>query len=397
MVGKPESFNFSALLGYFSMTKETLDVVVVGAGPGGSAAGLELARAGYNVRIIEKQSIGSEGRYKACGGALAWELVDQTGLPQECIDREIQCLDLHHVDGEIFHKVGRGAVVWRSVFDKYLLDLALKEGCKLSENDPLLQVEKHPHDADGKDISYLVHTPTNTYSCKYLVAADGVNSPTLKQLAFPSFSQEDLVLTITREIRVGETQIAQTLGNDKVHLFFGIKNLIGKGYAWLFPKKDTISVGWGNTLSLIQGTSVRNAYQKFLDLPIVQTATKAGVLCRDKPHLIPVGFRGEIARDLVLGVGDAIGAVDPISGKGIPYALLSGQLAGRSIKYADDKGKVDQLAQHYIKAVNVKFGNVLRKKVELRNKIFSSDENLKKYLKLWETHHSSEILAKGLI
>ncbi len=379
------------------MNQENLDVVVVGAGPGGSAAGLELARAGFDVRVIEKQCIGSAGRYKACGGALGWELVDQTGLPPKLIDREIQCLDLHHVDGEIFHKVGRGAVVWRSVFDKYLLDLALKEGCKLSESDPLLQVERYPPVHAGDDFSYTVHTPTNSYTCKYLIAADGVNSLALKQLAFPPFAQEDLVLTITREIRVGESQIAHTLGEDKVHLFFGIKNLIEKGYAWLFPKKDVISVGWGNTLAKIQGTTVRKAYQKFLDLSIVKTATKAGLLIQDKPHLIPVGFRGEIARDRVLGVGDAIGAVDPISGKGIPYALLSGQLAARSIKYVEEKGKVDQLAQHYTKAVNLKFGSVLRKKVELRNKIFSSDECLKKYLKLWETNHSSEILAKGLL
>jgi geranylgeranyl reductase family protein len=377
--------------------QEKLDVIVVGAGPGGSAAGMELARAGYNVCIIEKQHIGTEGRYKACGGALAWELVDETKLPQELIDREIQCLDLHHVDGEIFHKVGRGAVVWRSVFDKYLLDLALKEGCKLSENDPLLAVEKLPPRPEGSDYCFTVHTPKNTYTSKFLVAADGVNSPTLKQLGFPPFTQDSLVLTITREIRVGATQIATTLGDAKVHLFFGIKDLIGQGYAWLFPKKETISVGWGNTLSKIQGTSVRNAYQKFLDLPLVKTATKAGTLLQDKPHLIPVGFKGEIARDKVIGVGDAIGAVDPISGKGIPYALLSGQLAARSIKHVEDKGKIDQLAQHYTKAVNMKFGTVLRKKTELRNKIFSSDELLKKYLKLWETHHSSEILAKGLL
>ncbi len=378
------------------MTQENLDVIVVGAGPGGSAAGLELARAGFDVCILEKERIGTVGRYKACGGALAWELVDQTKIPRELIDREIQCLDLHHVDGETFHKVGRGAVVWRSVFDKYLLDLALQAGCKLSEGDPLLRVEAHSP-VHGQDQAFTITTPTHHYASKYIVAADGVNSPSLKQLGFPPFTQDDLVLTITREVRVGESQIAQTLGNDKVHLFFGIAHLIERGYAWLFPKKDAISVGWGNTLAKIQGTTVRNAYQKFLDLPIVKAATKAGELLRDKPHLIPVGFRSEIAKGLALGVGDAIGAVDPISGKGIPYALMSGQLAARSIKHAEDKGVVEQLAQHYTKAINLKFGSVLHKKVELRAKIFSSDECLKKYLKLWETHHSSEILAKGLL
>jgi len=378
------------------MGQETWDVIVIGAGPGGSAAGMDLARAGFKVKILEKAQIIPEGRYKACGGALAWEIVDQTTLPQELIEREIQCLDLHHMDGEVFHKVGRGAVVWRSVFDKYLLDLALRAGCKLSENDPLLHLEQKSLVQDGQQFNYLVRSRAGNYACKYVVAADGVNSPTLKLLGFPPFAADALVLTITQEIRVGASKISSELGSDKVHLFFGIKDLIERGYAWLFPKKDTITVGWGNTLSLIRGNSVREAFQKFLDLPLTKIALQGGELLRDKPHIIPVGLRAEFARDRVLGVGDAIGAVDPISGKGIPYAILSGQAAARCIKYAADQGKDEQLPQHYTKAINTKFGTVLRLKVALRNKMFSSDENLKKYLKLWETHHSSEILAQKL-
>lgn len=379
------------------MEQETWDAIIVGAGPGGATAGLELAAAGFKVKIIEKQVVTPAGRYKACGGALAWELVEKTHLPPELIDREISCLELHHSRGTNFYKEGRGAVVWRSLFDKYLLDLALQAGCAIGEENPCMHVGLVPAEDGGAECLYSVETPNGKYTSKYLIAADGVKSFVLTQLGWPPLTRDNLVVTITREVQVGEAQIAQVLGDDRVHLFFGMEDLISLGYAWLFPKRDTISVGWGNALDHIPGTPIRDQYQKFLDLPLVQDAIRGGIIVRDVPHMIPVGFRAVIAQDRVLGVGDAIGAVDPISGKGIPYAILSGQLAAKSIKYAEDKGKVDQLARHYTKAVETKFGSVLRQKGRLRAKAFSSDDKLEKYLDLWQTHHSSEILAKNLL
>ena len=88
------------------METEFWDVVVVGSGPGGSYAGMELAKAGFKVKIIEKEALQPKGRYKACGGAMAWELVEEVSYPTELIAREINFLDLHHIDGEEFHKEG---------------------------------------------------------------------------------------------------------------------------------------------------------------------------------------------------------------------------------------------------------------------------------------------------
>ena len=51
---------------------------------------------------------------------------------------------------------------------------------------------------------------------------------------------------------LNQKEIDERLGNDEVHLFFGIKNLIPLGYAWLFPKKDNITVGWGNQIGKIK-------------------------------------------------------------------------------------------------------------------------------------------------
>lgn len=367
------------------------DVIVVGAGPGGAWAGLELAQKGYKTVILEKESLSPHGRYKACGGAMAWELVEEINYPASEIAREIQFLELHHVDGPTFHKEGRGAVVWRSVFDKYLVDQAVAAGCILEDNAPLISFSEQDT-TEGK--IYVVSTPSKTFSARFLIAADGVSSPSLKQAGFPRFTSDDLCLTITREVRVGAPRIKEVLGEDRVHLFFGVENLVAMGYTWLFPKEDTISVGWGNLLSRIG--NARREYEKFLALPMVKEALKNGEVVREKAHMIPVGFRKTIGRDQILGVGDSVGTVDPISGKGIPYAMMAGGLAARAIKYVDKKNKPELLVKKYTTSLESKFGGILRQKKAMRERIFVSDDSVKQYLGLWENHRSSEILLKKL-
>ena len=48
------------------------DIVVVGAGPGGSIAAKVAAENGYSTCLIEKESLAENGRYKACGGCLLY-------------------------------------------------------------------------------------------------------------------------------------------------------------------------------------------------------------------------------------------------------------------------------------------------------------------------------------
>jgi flavin-dependent dehydrogenase len=191
------------------------------------------------------------------------------------------------------------------------------------------------------------------------------------------------------------SQISDTLGSDCVHLFFGIKNLIPIGYAWLFPKHDTITVGWGNQINLVKNS--RMEFDKFINLPFVRTALKNSVMNIFKPHLIPVGLRPQLYKDNVFAVGDAGGIVDPISGKGIPYAMMSGQIAIETIKFCESKDRLDKLGNQYTRNLDKKFLTVLKVKRILRDKIFESDENLKKFLSLWENHRSSEIVLKKLM
>ncbi|MFX1494752.1 MAG: NAD(P)/FAD-dependent oxidoreductase [Promethearchaeota archaeon] len=364
------------------------DILVIGAGPGGSIAAKVAKENGYSTCIIEKEHIGENGRYKACGGALAWELVEEIDYPEDKIERIIESLELHHTDGEAYSKKGKGAVIWRGIFDKFLTDMAVDAGAILKDREMLTNIEKQGD-------MYCITTNLGKYWSKYVIAADGVTSPTLKILGWPYFKQEDVILTITKEMKTTNSKINKELGKDTVHLFFGIKGLIPVGYAWLFPKMETITVGWGNQINLVKNS--REEFKKFENLDFVKNALEHSKLEIFKPHLIPVGIRTKLYEDNVFAIGDAGGIVDPISGKGIPYAMMSGKFAIEAIIKCEKRDKLNKLGLEYERILDRNFLKVLKAKRVARDKIFQNDENLKKFLSLWEKHRSSEIIMKNLL
>ena len=194
---------------------------------------------------------------------------------------------------------------------------------------------------------------------------------------------------------LNKKEIDEKLGNDEIHLFFGIKDLIPLGYAWLFPKKNTITVGWGNQIGKIKNS--KSEFTKFLNVPLVTQSIKNAKLIRYAPHLIPVGVRSMLYNDSVFAVGDAGGMVDPISGKGIPYAMMSAEIAIQTINYCEKKGKEEKMEQTYIKKLDRSFLSILNQKREFRKNIFKNDEKLKSFLELWQNHRSSEIILKNLL
>ncbi len=376
------------MVGIIKIEMKNIDIIVVGAGPGGSIAAKTAVDKGYSVILLEKEDLRNGGRYKACGGAMAWELIEKIKFPEDKIDRIIEKLILHHIDGDIYTKQGKGAVIWRNKFDKFLTNMATASGAELKQNEELIEIKKN-------DSGYLINTSKSQYSARYVIAADGVNSHTLRKLKWEKFNKEDLILTITQEMGLNKKEIDERLGNDEVHLFFGIKDLIPLGYAWLFPKRDTITVGWGNQIGKIKNS--RSEFSKFLNIPLVKHSINNANLIRNTPHLIPVGVRSMLYNNDVFAVGDAGGIVDPISGKGIPYAMMSAEIAIQTIKYCEKKGKEEKMGEIYNKKLDRSFLSILKKKSDLRKIIFQSDEKLKSFLDLWQNHRSSEIILKNLL
>jgi flavin-dependent dehydrogenase len=118
---------------------------------------------------------------------------------------------------------------------------------------------------------------------------------------------------------------------------------------------------------------------------------------RFKAHLIPVGLRPVLYNQGVFAVGDAGGLVDPISGKGIPYAMLSGKFAAQAIIQGISNSDITQIGEKYLMKLKKSFLTILQAKRVARDTIFHNDEILKQFLALWERYRSSEIILKKML
>ena len=77
--------------------------------------------------------------------------------------------------------------------------------------------------------------------------------------------------------------------------------------------------------------------------------------------------------------------------------MMSGQIAIESIKTCEEKDKLDRLGKIYEKSLDRNFLKVLKAKRVARDMIFQSDDNLKKFLSLWEKYRSSQIVMGNLM
>ena len=354
-------------------------IIAVGAGPAGSVCAEILAKSGFEVTILEREKI---PRYKPCGGAIPKEMVEEFEIPQNIIERSFNSLVLHLISkDETIERKGEGAILWRSDLDAYLTKRACEMGAILQEQTTALKVTQGPE-------GFQIKTNNGIFKSDLIIAADGANSTVLRAFNWEKPFPHQVALTITHEVKLTEKIINDRLGEDKLHIFFD-KKLIGTGYGWLFPKKNVISVGWGCQLNEIRNT--HRQFQEFLE--IINDKIKDGKVIRQAAHIVPIHIR-PFYRNHIIAVGDAAGFVDPLSGKGIIYAAWSGLIAGQVLKKAIDKNNLDEFNQLYKKRLRKAFLNALVAKRDIQNEVYESDENILRFMKLWQNHRSTEIALR---
>lgn len=170
------------------MDSKIYDVIIVGAGPGGSSLAAKLAEVGLHVLILEKQSF---PRYKVCGGgvtkrALLKMPIDITPIIRDQITSLITVEENHDIQ-EFKHKTPFIYMVMRDELDQLLAKHAVDCGEELKEDSFVKKVVEH-----GGGVE--VFTRDEKYSGRYLVGADGVNSIVAKQVGLMSERRKALAL-----------------------------------------------------------------------------------------------------------------------------------------------------------------------------------------------------------
>ncbi|MGC9154010.1 MAG: FAD-dependent monooxygenase, partial [Vulcanisaeta sp.] len=153
------------------------DVIVVGAGPSGSVAAYVAARLGLRVLILDRFRF---PRIKPCGGGLTQKsiaLLRGLGIDLDGVIRDT-CRKVVVINNAGSFLLTDNepiiSVVSRDEFDNYLLSNALEMGAEYIV-DRVIRIDAHEDYVNVVGIN-------NTYTGKYVIAADGANSIIAKQL-----------------------------------------------------------------------------------------------------------------------------------------------------------------------------------------------------------------------
>ncbi len=289
-------------------------VIVIGSGPAGALAALELAKNNIPVAIIDKATL---PRYKTCGGGLVYrgrKLLDFD--LESVIEREFKSITIAYSEANICFKVKRDvpivSMVMRDKFDNFLVEKAVEKGAVLYDNTKVTDII---FDAS----KLLISTTGEEFTADFIIAADGALSPTAKIMGWKD--SRHLIPALEYEVTVGKNDFKKFSDEIRFDL-----DAIPQGYGWIFPKKNHLSIG---VASAIRGKKdLKKYYRKYIEFLGIND------IINEERHgaQIPLTPREDgFFKNNVLLVGDAAGFADPVTAEGISNAMYSGLIAASAI------------------------------------------------------------------
>jgi menaquinone-9 beta-reductase len=324
------------------MSDLTCDVLVVGAGPAGSAAAASLARAGHDVLLVESHA---HPRPKACAEyaspRIAEELsllglADEAWRPGALPVRGMRVIRGPDAVEMTYHDAGGPRPAWgldRERFDHALAAHAAASGARLMERTALDDVHwRGGQDASGGRVtgaSLRTAGGRLTVRCRWLIGADGARSRTARALSVD--------LGVGRPRRLGLVTHFEGVPGLVDH---GEMHVAGNYYVGLAPLSgERLNVG----MALPMNGNRHSAEQRFAaaidGLPAVQDRLRDSRRLTPIRGASPIGHRvrSTAGRGWML-IGDAAGFIDPFTGEGIFRALRSARAAAEALGAGTEDG-----------------------------------------------------------
>ena len=332
----------------------TVDVLVVGGGPAGSAAAITAARAGRTVLLVDKASF---PRDKCCGDGLttlALRLGEQLGLDPSPIGgwQPVEDAVIHSPSGRLVRfplprDDGRYAVVVpRREYDAALLDLVRTAGAEVLEGHAVTGLSLDAGNGPGNRPGATVDVDgLGSVRATTVVAADGMWSPIRR---FLGLSTDD-----DRGQWHAFRQYVSDVGPAATDLHVWFESDLLPGYAWSFPLPGgRANVGFG----ILRGGPVAvgdtgQIWGGLMDRPSIRAVLGDHARPEGRRTAWPIPARVDravLAHGPVLFVGDAAAATDALTGEGIGQALLTGILAAEA---SSAGGSTMEVATAYRRAV----------------------------------------------
>jgi geranylgeranyl reductase family protein len=305
-------------------------VLVVGAGPSGAAAAIELARGGVDVRIVERSAW---PRAKTCGDGLSPDAVRIAAeLGIDLADRLPLTAGTMSAPSRVAITSGWpaetpwGAIVERSDFDDRLVRAAVTAGAAF---EPRTAVRELIPQARGVRVVSRVAGGADAYeTADAVLLAEGATGGLAAALGLGRHRSR---LVALRGYVRSERDLDPAFG-----LHFD--PAVVPGYAWIFP----VSTRYANVGILVderfsRSHDLRGVLDTWLrDSPFARDGLGAQpVVERLAGGVIPTGRRRR-TRGAVFALGDAAGVADPFSAEGIAQAMTTGRNAARALLAGGD-------------------------------------------------------------
>jgi menaquinone-9 beta-reductase len=295
------------------------DAAVIGGGPAGSIAAIDLARRGHRVVLIDKASF---PRHLVCGEFLSPEsrdVLDRVGVLAE-LDRsgalEVSGVRLTAAGGaDVRSELDRpGLAVSRYVLDQALLERAVRQGVDVRTGCEVRDI------AGSLVHGFVIETESETLTSRMVIGAYGKRSRLDRNLDRPFFSRTTPYVGLKQHYSMTTTSGSVV----ELHAFNG-------GYCGLVG----IEGGRMNACSLIRSDVLRSLGSKdpFAAMALLNTylaeRLKNADPCFERALAISqISFveKDVMHRDICM-TGDAAGLITPLCGDGMAMAMNGGELA----------------------------------------------------------------------
>ncbi len=319
------------------------DIVIVGAGPAGSALAVHLAAAGYRVGLLER---GRFPRDKVCGdlvSARGLGLLEELG----CLAPVLAAPRVPIRDARVYRNgrpfsTGRmpqvpgmlphGHAIPRKLLDEILFRRAQQVGAETVED---CRVAGFEYQRDGVLVAADIAGRPVRFKGRIIAGADGAQSVVAKTAGL-EMRDPRYVLPAVR---------AYCHGLSLDHAVLCFEEEFFPGYGWIFPIADGVAnIGVG----MVQETMNRHGlvlkeFHRRLEAFVRRLAAEHGAsVTIDKSAGWVIKAYGAVRRnhfDRGLLIGEAGCFVDPLTGEGIPLALATARLAQDAIQHAFGRGE----------------------------------------------------------
>lgn len=340
------------------MLREEYDVVVIGAGPGGSVAARELAKRGRSVLLLEKrEKIGYPVR---CGEASTnlSDLESYGPIDEDCIETIINGIYIYGPAGVNIEvpKPGMGLMLNREKFDPLLAHLAENDGVELVT----LARAESVSDVMGKEPNgyrtvRVVEglgdaVRTSEVRAKMVISAEGVEARIGRSLGLKCLQAPTMTCTGV------DIQVEGLLTKPDYLTFWQGHDFINDGYIWSFPKQKSNVTNFGAGF-LFGGKHEKNILettQEWLDKLFPGSKVNKVV-----GGLVPVSstLKSYILDRFAL-VGDAAHHTNPLTGGGIAAAMRAGRYCANTVHQGLECGNLSKaFLKNYESTCYLKFGS----------------------------------------